>query len=273
MTGLKDPLAETTIDFSDPNHPAPQYRNQALSSSNFDMGMRFQIQPLANLIAADRTWGYISRGSKGATTGWGVLAHKPLYWLGKDLEKDGRYALTANYRRAWYDVDHHLVPNLIVPNDAFGLLFQWPGLRLGIERRSTSNLPEVSYRSFVSDTYATGFYRDGDPLGEALGGESDTTSVRVEWEVSPSLTGTLWFLRGARPFRDVPALWAADHPGASWSEDRFTDVQGDLAWKMDAARTLRVGWAWEGHSAAGYVLGNRRNGFRWFVELSARWFR
>jgi len=273
MTGLKDPLAESTIDFSDPNRPSAQMRNGAQSSSNFDLGMRFQIQALANLVAADHAWGYISRGSKGVTVGWGVLAHKPLYWLGKDLEKDARYALNANYRRAWYDVDNHVVPNLIVPNDAFGLLFQWPGVRLGIERRSTSNLPEVSYRSFVNNIYATGFYRDGDPLGEALGGETDTTTVRLECELSAKLNSTLWFIRGARPFRDNPTLWAADHPGAASTEDRFTGIQGDVAWKMDAARTLRLGWAWEGHSAAGYILGNGGNGFRWFAELSARWWR
>jgi hypothetical protein len=273
MSGLKDPLAETSIDHSDPNHPSAQYKNRALSSTNFDLGMRFQIEPLASLVSADHAWGYISRGTKGMTASWGVLAHKPLYWLGKDLERYGRYTLNANYRRAWYDVDNHVVPNMIVPNDAFGLLFQWSGVRLGVERRSTSNLPEVSYRSFANDIYATGFYRDGDPLGEALGGETDTTTVRLECDFSSKWTGTFWFLRGARPFRDSPTLWASDHPGAAWTEDRFTGLQGDVAWKVDAARTVRVGGAWEGHSAAGYILGNRSNGFRWFAELSARWFR
>jgi hypothetical protein len=144
---------------------------------------------------------------------------------------------------------------------------------MGVERRSTSNPPHVSYRSFVNNIYATGFYRDGDPLGEALGGETDTTSVRLECELSSKFSGTFWFMRGVRPFRDNPTLWAADHPGAAWTEDRFAGIQGDVAWKMDAARTLRVGWAWEGHSAAGYMMGNGGNGFRWFAELSARWFR
>lgn len=273
MSGLKDPLTESSIDFSDPNRPVAQARNDAESSTNFDLGMRFQLPPLANLFAADRAWGYISRGSKGMTLGWGLLAKRPLYWLGKDLERDARNALRADFRRAWYSVDNHVVPNLVVPNDAFGLLIQWPGIRLGIERRSTSNLPEVGFRSFVNDTYITGFYRDGDPLGEALGGETDTTSLRLECDLTSRLSATVWFLRGARPFRDNQAMWAVDHPGANWTEDRFTGFQGDVAWKVDASRTLRAGWAWEGHSAAGHILGNRGNGFRWFAELSARWFR
>jgi len=81
----------------------------------------------------------------------------------------------------------------------------------------------------------------------------------------------VWFIRGYRPFRDDPTLWAADHPGAASSEDRFTDLQGNLAWNLDGERIVRVGGSWEGRSAVNYVLGNRGNGFRWFLELTARW--
>jgi hypothetical protein len=271
MTGLKDPLAETSINFSDPNHPAPKYVNGALSSTNFDLGMRFQLEPLANLFSAEHSWGYISRGTKGMTLEWGVLIHKPLYWIGQDVSRDMRYALETNYRRAWYDVNNKVVPNLIVPDDTFGVLFQWPGIRLGIERRSTSNPAGPGYRSFVNNIYNVGFYRDGDPLGEALGGEADFTTLRLECDVTSRLTSTFWFIRGDRPFRDAPNLWAAAYPGAIPSEDRFTDVQGELAWNMDGARTVRAGCAWEGRSAVNYILGNQGNGFRWFVELSARW--
>jgi len=271
MTGLKDPLAESSIDFSDPNHPTSQYKNAARSSTNFDLGMRFQLEPLANLFAAERTWGYVSRGSKGMNLEWGVFIHKPLYWIGQDVSRDFRYAAETNYRQAWYDQESKVVPNLVAPDDAFGLLIQWPGLRLGIERRSTSNSPAISYRSFVNSVYNTGFYRDGDPLGEALGGEADFTTLRLECDFNSRLSGTFWFIRGFRPFRDVPALWTADHPGAISSEDRFTDVQGDLAWNVDGARIVRAGCAWEGRSAVDYMLGNRGNGFRWFLELTARW--
>jgi hypothetical protein len=273
ITGFKDPLAESSINFSDPNHPAPQYQNGAQSSSNFDMGVRFQLEPLANLFSADKTWGYISRGTKGMTLEWGVLIHKPLYWIGKDVGRDTRYVLQHDYHQAWYDQDNKVVPNLIAPDDTFGLLFQWPGLRVGVERRSTANSPAISYRSFVNGIYNTGFYRDGDPLGEALGGEADFTTVRVECDFTSRLTSTFWFIRGFRPFRDDPTYWAADHPGARFSEDRFTDLQGDLAWNLDGERTVRAGCAWEGRSAAEYIQGNRRNGFRWFLELSARWAR
>lgn len=274
MTGLKDPMAETSVDFSDPNHPEPQYKNRARSSSNFDLGMRFQIEPLANLLGAERAWGYVSRGSKGVTLNWGVLAKKPVYWLGKDFVKDARYVLQSRYRQAWYESNRHLVPNLLVPNDGFGLLIKWSGIRLGIERRSTTNPPGVyAYQSFENSIYTTGFYRDGDPLGEALGGETDATSVKLECDLATRLSATFWFIRGVRPFRDDPASWTIDHPGVLWTEDRFSDIQGDLAWKVDADRTLRFGWAWEGHSAAGYIQGNRGNGFRWFAEFSTRWLR
>ncbi len=272
ITGLKDPLVESSID------PATSdgrrgYRNGARSSSNFDLGLRFRIDPLARLVSADRASGYISRGTKGLTVAWGLLRRKPLYWLGKDLEKDGRNILRADFRDAWYGVDNHVVPNLIVPNDAFGLLMEWGTLRLGLERRSTSNPRHVSYRSFANDEYITGFYRDGDPLGEALGGEADTTTLRLEWDATSKLGGTFWFLRGVRPFRDDPSLWALDHPGERWTEDRFTGLQADVHWKIEPTRSFRFGCAWEGHSAAGYVLGHRGNGFRWFAELSARWLR
>jgi hypothetical protein len=273
ITGLKDPLAESSINFSDPNHPSPQIRNSALSSTNFDTGVRFQLEPLTNLFSAERTWGYISRGTKGMTVEWGVLVHKPLYWIGKDVGRDMRYVLQHDYHQAWYDQENKVVPNLIAPDDTFGLLFQWPGLRLGIERRSTSNSPNISYRSFVNDVYNTGFYRDGDPLGEALGGEADFTTLRLEWDLTSRFSSTFWFIRGVRPFRDDPTYWAADHSGAIISEDRFTDIQGEFAWKVDAARTVRAGCAWEGRSAVDYIQGNRGNGFRWFVELSARWSR
>jgi hypothetical protein len=142
---------------------------------------------------------------------------------------------------------------------------------LGIERRSTSNSPAIGFRSFVNNVYNTGFYRDGDPLGEAMGGEADFTTLRLECDFTSRLSGTFWFIRGARPFRDALTLWAADHPGALSSEDRFTDVQGDLAWNVDGARIVRAGCAWEGRSAVDYMLGNRGNGFRWFLELTARW--
>jgi hypothetical protein len=271
--GMKDFLAETSTDFSDPNHPDPAYKNNARSSTNFDFGVRGELPFLARWLGAEQSWGYISRGSKGMTWPLGVWRRKPLYWTGKDLEKDLRYGLNGDYRRTWYEVDRHLVPNLIVPNDAFGLLARWSRVRLGLERRSTSNLPEVSYRSFQNGIYATGFYRDGDPLGEAFGGETDVTTARLEWDATPSLTTTTWLYRGARPFRDNPVYWLQDHPGQAYTEDYLTGLQLDLTWKATASQTLRAGGSLERHSAAGYVLGNARIGTRWFLEWSARWAR
>ena len=271
--GMKDFLAETSTNFSDPNHPDPAYKNNARSSTNFDFGVRGELPFLARWLGAEQTWGYISRGSKGMTWPLGVWRHKPLYWTGKDLVKDFHYALNVDYRRAWYEVDRHLVPNLIVPDDAFGLLVRWPRVRLGLERRSTSNLPEVSYRSFENATYATGFYRDGDPLGEAFGGETDVTTARLEWDATPSLATTTWLYRGARSFRDDPVLWLQDHPGQAYTEDYFSGLQLDLTWKATPSQTLRAGGSFERHTGAGYILGNTRHGTRWFLEWSGRWAR
>jgi hypothetical protein len=271
MTGLKDPLAESSIDFSDPNHPPASTKLK--SSTNFDMGLRAQIPPLARFLGADKAWGYVSRGTKGMTLRWALASHKPLYYLGKDLERDGRFLLNSNYRGVWYNQDRYLTPNMIAPDDTFGLLFQWPDLRVGLERRSTANLPSISYRSFVNNIYATGFYRDGDPLGEALGGEADFTTLKTEWDATPRFSTSIWLLRGVRPFRDDPTLWALAHPGKNSAEIRFLDIQGDLAWHLDRATTLRGGWAWEHRSAENYVQGQPGNGFRYFLEYSTRFLR
>ena len=271
MTGTKDLLAESSTDFSDPNHPPVTMANQAQSSTNFDLGVRSQLPFLADWLKADQAWAYVSRGTKGMTWPLGVLYHKPLYWLGKDLEQETRWVLAGKYRRSWYGAERHLVPNLLVPNDAFGLLVQWPTLRVGLERRSTSNLQEYPYRSFENGIYATGFYRDGDPLGEAFGGETDVTTARLEWDATPSLTATTWLYRGARPFRDSPVYWLQDHPGQAYTEDYLTGLQLDLTWKATTSQTLRAGASLERHTAAGYVLGNARIGTRWFLEWSARW--
>ena len=271
MTGTKDLLAESSTDFSDPNHPAVTMANQAQSSTNFDLGVRVQTPFLAHWLKADQAWAYVSRGSKGMLWPLGVLYHKPLYWLGKDLEQETRWVLRSQYRRSWYGAERHLVPNLLVPNDAFGLLVQWPAVRVGLERRSTSNLQFYPYRSFENNIFATGFYRDGDPLGEAFGGETDVTTARLEWDASPSLTTTAWLYRGARPFRDNPLTWLQDHPGQAYTEDFFSGLQLDLTWKATERQTLRAGASLERHSAAGYVLGKTGFGSRWFLEWSARW--
>ena len=51
------------------------------------------------------------------------------------------------------------------------------------------------------------------------------------------------------------------------------DIQGDLSWNLDGERIVRAGCAWEGRTAADYIQGNRKNGFRWFLEFSQRWAR
>lgn len=271
MTGTKDLAAESSIDFSDPNHPAAQYANQGRSSTNFEFGIRGKVAPLARWMNADESWVYWGRGSKSMLWPIGVVARRPLYWLGKDLELVTRQALQLRFGALWTQNALHVVPNLLTPNDALGILLQWPKVRLGLERRSTTILAEYGYRSFQNGIYATGFYRDGDPLGEAFGGETAATTVRVEWDARPDLTSTFWFYRGARPFRDDPTLWRLDHPGQTYREDYFTGLQAAVAWRPTARHALRLGASLEHHTAPGYQQGRAATGARYFLEWSTRW--
>ena len=273
MTGTKDVLAETSIDWQDPNHPQPTYTNRARSSTNFDMGLRIQQVTLARLVGADKAWFYVSRGTKGMTINWGTFIKRPFHYLGKDISRDGHYAGEGNLGMVWNNGERYAIPNLFVPNDTIGFLFQWSGVRFGVEYQDTVNMAANSYRSFVNSAYPTGFYSQGDPLGEAMGGEAITTTARLELDLSPRLTTTTWVLAGHRPFRDDPAYWAIDHPGASAVSNRYMGLQQTLRAKLDPGITLDLGASWQHENAGQYVLGNPGDGFRWFADLAYRWSR
>ncbi len=273
ITGTKDALAESGVDFSDPNHPQVIPVNRARSSTNFDMGMRFRADWLARLASSDKAWAYVSRGSKGVLLQWKLLARRPFHYLGKEVEHDLRDLGHLSPSRFWNRKDSYVAPNLIAPNDTIGILLEWPGVRLGLERHVTANHPGISYRSFVNGLYPSGFYTYGDPLGEALGGEARTTVAKLELDLGPRLSTSTWALAGVRPFRDDQDLWAADHPGLAPTSDAFHGLQQDIAWKIDRAATLRAGASWARHSAVDWVPGAWQNGFRYFAELSFRWSR
>ena len=270
ITGTKDPLAESSIDFSGPTPTSVPYVNKGRSSTNFDTGMRFQADWLARLTTSDKAWFYVSRGSKGVLLQWGVLARKPLYYLQQDVQSTLKAAARGSVSGIWNKKDSYVLPNLIVPNDTIGMLFQWSKVRLGLEHHDTSNPAGVSYRSFVSNTYPAGFYTRGDALGEALGGEANTTDLRVEVDVTPHLTSTSWVLGGLRYFREDLALWSAAHPGAAPVTDRFTGAQEALTWKLTPTATLETGASWQRHSALSYLPDNLSNGFRWYSSLGFR---
>lgn len=273
ITGTKDALAESGVDFNDPNRPEPVPVNRAKSSTNFDTGMRFRADWLARLTTSEKAWVYVSRGSKGVLLQWRVLSRSPLHYLGKELDGSFQDLRSLSASRIWNKKDSYVVPNLIGPNDTVGILLEWPGVRFGLERHDTSNPSGISYRSFVNSTYPSGFYAFGDPLGEAMGGEANTTVAKLELDLGPRLSTSTWALAGIRPFRDSLDLWTALHPGLTPANDSFQGLQQDLAWKLDRTATLRTGASWTRHSASGWVPGAVRNGFRYFAELGFRWTR
>ena len=270
MTGAKDPLAESGINWSDPNHPQPQYVNKARSSGNFDLGLRVHFPELASLMAADKAWFYLSRGSKGMTVNWKQAYHQPVWALGQDVSNDSRSAIKLNFAQLWTQSDRYYLPNELVPNDTFGLLIQWTRVRLGLEYQNTVN-PLNYYRSFANTTYPTGFYTYGDPLGEAMGGEAQTKTIRLETDLSRRLTATTWALIGSRPFRDDLTLWNAAHPGDTPITSHFWGLQHALTWKANANTTLGMRASWQHQTAYLNVPGQDGNGFRWTADLSFRW--
>ncbi|BDU72421.1 capsule assembly Wzi family protein [Mesoterricola silvestris] len=273
ITGTKDALAEGGVDFNDPNHPQPTLVNGAASSTNFDVGMRFRADWLARATSSEKAWIYVSRGSKGVLLQWKVLARRPIHYLGKEIDGTWRSVKGLSASAVWNRKDSYVAPNLIAPNDTIGILLEWPGVRFGLEHHDTSNPPGISYRSFVNSVYPSGFYAYGDPLGEALGGEANTTVAKVELDLGSRLSSSTWVFVGIRPFRDAPELWNAAHPSLSPANDAFQGLQQDLAWKVAPAATLRAGASWTRHSAVGWVPGAAGNGFRYFAELAYRWSR
>jgi len=273
VTGTKDVLAESGVDFNDPNRPEPVPVNRAKSSTNFDAGLRFRSDWLARVTASEKAWFYVGRGSKGVLLQWKVLARRPFYYTGKELTGIRKDAASLRWFRIWDKKDSYYIPNLIAGNDTVGILLEWPGVRLGIEHHNTANSPDISYRSFVNSTYPSGFYTYGDPLGEAMGGEANSNFAKLELDLGPRLSTTTWLIAGVRPFRDDRDLWTALHPGLSPEADAFKQIQQDIAWKVDKATIVRAGAAWQRHDAVGWVPGAARNGFRYFAELGFRWTR
>lgn len=271
MFGLKDALAESHIDFTNPNRPAGDYVNKGRSGSNSDIGLRVRVSTLEQMLGAEDVRVYLSRGSKGATFSYSLFLRKPLYWLGKDVERDGRNILQGHPKLFWNENQRKSSPNLVVPNDSIGLLVKWPGLRVGLEYQDTTNAADQGHRSFAHGIYLTGFYTHGDPLGNALGGEARTFTVSCEADLRPTLKLATWLHLGDRLYRDDPAAWQAEHPGATARKDRTQEIQQDLAWQVHPSTTLNLGAAWMRHGAVDFVSGRSGNGFRWYADLAYRW--
>jgi hypothetical protein len=178
-----------------------------------------------------------------------------------------------------YQPGRYVLPTTPVPNDAIGLLARWERLRVGVEFLDTANTmlnPDsqngMNHRTFEHGlTYFSGFYQEGDPLGNATAGEAHTVTLRAEMNWSPQWVTRTWILVGSRPFRDVPADWALDHPGASAVRNRFVEIQLVVDWRPDAITKVSSGVSAQTQSAYLNVEGQRRTGFRWFIDVGWTW--
>ena len=271
MFGLKDQLAEGGVNFSDPSRPDPSYKNHARSASNLDVGARIRFRFLEGPTRAHAVYAYISRGSKNTWWPLGVFVHKPLYYLGKDLEKDGRNLLTGRVGFFWNEKERMSVPNLVAPNDTAGMLFEWSQFRLGLEYSDITNAVVTGIKPFVTGEYSAGFYTYGDPLGNALGGESQTFTLRMDVDPTPRLSTSTWLHVGHRPFRDDLGAWMIDHPGATPAKNRFLGLQQTLRWNLNAATSARFGVSWQRQTSVDYEAGRVGNAFRWFIDVGYRW--
>lgn len=271
--GLKDTLAEADVDFANPDQAGTgaDYRNKARSASEADIGIRVRATALERLLNAEDVRLYLSRGTKGMTWNWGTFLHRPLYWLGQDISRDWRNLGQGRVNLFWTETQRKAVPNLAVPNDTLGIAIRWPGFRAGLEYQDTSNSAKQQFhRTFASGLYITGFYHQGDPLGESLGGETRCTTLRLEGDLAPGLSATAWAMVGDRPFWDDPILWQNENPGKTCSKDRFKSLAASFAWQGSGGAFLQLGVSWARHSAEGFIQGQQADGFRWFSSLGWR---
>jgi len=274
MFGLKDTLAESNID---PNSGLPQnnsYANRARSSSNADVGFRVRSRPLERALGAESVYGYFSRGSKAEGSSFSVLGSNPGKYIWKDVHAELRFASRLQYGSIWHETGRYTSPNLTSPNETVGVLAAWPGFRLGLEYLDAIDPygpGNPAVRPWNNSAYPSGFYYHGDPLGNAIGGEARTTTLRLEADLGRHLTGTTILHRGQSPFRDSLPLWTAMHPGTGPTTDRFEGVQQSLLWQARPGVSLAAGASWERHDAVDNVPGARKNGFQYYSDLSFRW--
>jgi hypothetical protein len=265
IAGLKDTFAEAT------SNNFGTYKNNARSASEADVGFRMKLPELARSLDADTAQAYISRGAKGTAWLIGTFVKNPPKYLARDVSGDLKDLIRGRWNNNWTQNGRYSAPTLTYPNDTIGVQVAWPTVRAGLEYFACVNPGTSGYRPFVHGQYVTGFYYYGDPLGNPLGGESISTTAKIEVDYTRRFTGTTSITRGFRPFRDDPTDWALDHPGKTAGKDRFTAVQQTIRWKAGANTALDFGASWQREQAVDNVIGQVSNGFAWFTDLSYRW--
>lgn len=271
MFGIKDALAEANVD---PNSPTPvvgAYRNGAISASNADVGLRLRLGVLERRLSAQSVYVYLSRGSKNVWWNPAVFVYNPGRSIWDDTSTEAKRFVQGRFAAIWNNTGRYVGPNLASPNDSLGLLVAWANLRLGIEYLDTVNIQAQGVRSFNHYIYLSGFYYQGDPLGNATAGEARTTTLRGEAELTPRLKATTLVHLGSRPFRDTLAFWQQAHPGLIPDINRFFGLQQTLNWKLGPQATLNLGVAWQHQTAVQNVPGAEANAFRYYTDLTFRW--
>lgn len=276
FTGLKDTLIENSYDMTQP-HPGIPGVN-AKSASNSDVGMRIRFPFLEDLLHARDVRIYISRGSKAVNTiPYGLLARRPLYYIGKDIRADWHDGL--NVGKIWNRSYRYTAPSPQVPNDGVGILMNWQVWKIGVEYLDTVNASnqfngrpvEQGHRSFTHWDYKSGFYYEGDALGSALGGEARYGTLYAQWDPALAWRFLAWFHAGDRPFRDVLQDWLLDHPGKTPVRDRFLGLQAVAEHRGANGMLLRLGASTERESAVLNEAGRSGLGFRWFMDVGWTW--
>jgi hypothetical protein len=284
--GLKDSYAEGGLGLNGSSGFLSTGRVKSASSS--DVGVRIRMSNLEHLLGAEDVRFYVSRGAKAVNTRTQWLLHQPGTAFSRDFHNDW-ISLTQAPLRPWNQRSRYVLPSPAVPNDAVGLLINWGKARLGVEYLDTANSllnPDnpgmTNHRSFEQDIYLSGFYQEGDPLGNATAGEARTITIRAEVDWTPRWSTRTWVLWGDRPFRetyhgaDYPfqdglADWLQDHPGATPVRNRFLGLQQVVEWRPDPVLRVRAGASTQHQNAYLNVKGDERTGFRWFIDLGWTW--
>lgn len=288
--GLKDSIAEGGQDFNGPPGSFDPIAPTVKSASTSDVGVRVRLSPLESWLGAEDVRIYVSRGAKAVNTRAQILFHRPGYAFSQDLQRDFK-SLVQSPLHPWTQRARYVLPTTPVPNDAVGILIRWVGWRVGAEYLDTANTVmnpdnpgQTNHRTFEHEIYQSGFYQEGDPLGNATAGEARTVTLRAERDWNPRWTTRTWLFWGDRPFREAYiagnqpfsnalANWTEDHPGALPARNRFLGLQQILEWRPDAVFSLRTGASVMHQNAFLNVMGEGRTGFRWFINLSWIWSR
>ena len=270
MFGLKDTIAEANLNSSTIYGEIPN-KNKALSASELDWGLRLRLWKLERPLGAESIYFYLSRGSKNEWWNIGTFLRNPVRGSLLDLEADGRRLVQGRITRIWNATDRYSAPNLTSPNDTIGLLFDWSKVRLGLEYLDAINAFGPGVRSFGHYVFLSGFYYYGDPLGNALGGEARTTTLRLEADLADSIESQTFLHVGERVNRDPIDLWQQAHPGTLPTRNRFVGVQQGFNFKVSRGITMGLSAYWQNQSAVDFMTGARGNAFRWFADVAYRW--